>query len=229
MTSSCPSCVLRYPANRSSTRISRSQRRARDLPGRIGVSEAAADRPPVPYPHVADVPGRGAQQGRVAADRRVGEQLRVPGQGRKHQAAGVQVRLARVSGVDVDEHGGPDQPQVQHRHQALPAGQQLGVLVVVGQGLHGRVVADHPGVLERRRNHDCIYPLASGAPFGSVMRPPPPWLARRPRPAPPGCWSLPAGRAARPGRGSPPWRRSSCRTRRPGRGRARRAPPPRRP
>jgi hypothetical protein len=57
----------------------------------------------------------------------------------------------------------------------------------------------------------------------------PSWPGRRPRPAPPGCWSPPAGRADRPARGSPPSHRSSCRTRRPGRCRARRAPPWRRP
>jgi hypothetical protein len=87
------------------------------------VREAAAKRPPVPDPDVADVPGRGAHQRRVTANRWIGEQPRMPGQRREHQAAGVQVRLARIRGVDVDEHRGPDQPQVQHRRQALAASQ----------------------------------------------------------------------------------------------------------
>ena len=61
--------------------------------------------------------------------------------------------------VEVDEVLEPGQPQREHRHEALAAGQHLGLVAVLGEQRDG--VGDRLGrvVLERRRLH-VVVPLS---------------------------------------------------------------------
>ena len=55
----------------------------------------------------------------------------------------------------VDEQLGTDQPEVQHRHQALAAGQDLRLVPAVGQQPDRLVVTVGGDVVEGRGNHPC--------------------------------------------------------------------------
>ena len=86
-----------------------------------------------------------------------GEHRRVPGQGRHHDRrlavrSGLQARTALVTDVaEVDQGGRPGQPQVHHRNQALPAGDDLGLLAPDAEQLDGLGPGVGALVLERRR------------------------------------------------------------------------------
>ena len=105
------------------------QQRRGQLRGGIGVREAAAERALVADRRVAHVP-RGFGQERRALDHRGrGRQL---GVARERADAKPALRRRGDAGqlaqaVDVHQHRGSHQPHVQHRDQALPAGQELGV------------------------------------------------------------------------------------------------------
>jgi len=57
----------------------------------------------------------------------------------------------------VDQRRGGGHPQPQQRDQALPAGQHLRVLAVLGQGRDGFVHSGRTDVVEARRDH-CALP-----------------------------------------------------------------------
>ena len=56
---------------------------------------------------------------------------------------------------DVDERGRADEPEVHHRHEALAAGQDLGVLAQLGQALERLLGAVDAVVVEGRGLHGC--------------------------------------------------------------------------
>ncbi len=126
---------------------------AADLRCRIRVRQAAADRAAVAHAHVADVPDRRGEQRAVPAHQIVPKQNAVPGEGGQPEHAVGDGRLPLVGHVDVDEQLRMGEPEVEHRHQALAAGQDLRLVTAVGQQAHGLVVAASSYVLEDRGNH----------------------------------------------------------------------------
>src|SRR6185503_17886873 len=87
--------------------------------------------------------------------------------------------------AQVDQHGRSRQPQPQHRDEALPTGEDLGVLTGLLQRGHGLVDRAGPDVVERRGDH---WTSSSCGLFGSI----------EPRPAP-GEWvSTGVSKVARP-------------------------------
>ena len=55
--------------------------------------------------------------------------------------------------VDVNQYRRPKQPEVEHRHQALAAGDDLSITTCVGQRLNGGFDTIDSDVVERRRLH----------------------------------------------------------------------------
>ncbi len=101
---------------------------------RVGVGDAAADRAPVADRHVADE-GQGlGQHGEALGHQRRPLGVPFPGRGPEgHGVATVLDAAQRRHPVDVDQLGGPGQPHGQHRDQALAAGDDLGLVAVLGE------------------------------------------------------------------------------------------------
>ena len=104
-------------------RLQRRERR-RQVLGRVGLAERAADRPPVAHDGVGDHLLRVVQDREMLARRGRVEQLRVPGQRADPQLAAVDLDIGQLAEpVDVDQGLRLRQPQLHHRDQAVPAGQ----------------------------------------------------------------------------------------------------------
>src|SRR4051794_2421602 len=123
----------------------------------VGVGDRAAERAARADGVVAD-PARGARQELVAGhELGVAQQLdlAVAREGADAQRVAVAHHVAQVGDAgDVDERGRADEAEVHHRHEALTAGEDLGVLAELGQALERVLDALHPVVLERGGLHD---------------------------------------------------------------------------
>ena len=131
-----PPATLRRPARALQLhRAAERDQRHRQVGRWVGVRERAADRAAVADLRVADLRGG---RGRAAARR--------PGPGRRRPASACRVAAPITSSspsmrdagqlgqpADVDEHRRGGQPQLHHRQQRVAAGQQLGVVAVLGQ------------------------------------------------------------------------------------------------
>ena len=106
----------------------------RQVGARVGVGDVAADRAAVADLRVADVAGRFGQH-RTVGREHVGR--RDVGVGRQRADADRAVRLGDalqfVEPADVDDDGRLREAQLHHRDQAVAAGHQLGVFVLLQQ------------------------------------------------------------------------------------------------
>ena len=59
----------------------------------------------------------------------------------------------RVHELQVDQHGWTRQPEVEERHEALPAGEQLGLVAVLGERVENALLGVRAQVTERRGLH----------------------------------------------------------------------------
>jgi len=64
---------------------------------------------------------------------------------------------------DVDEHGRGGESQLHQREQRHAAGQELGIVPVLGEGGDGLVGRAGPQVVERRRDHPLVPAAANTA------------------------------------------------------------------
>jgi len=152
-TSVASSVVVRYETNRYDGVCVEHEGGRPDLGRRIGVGEASPDRPPITDPDVADVADGFGQQRAVLADDGVLQQRAVPGERPQSEQGTLDLGRSRAGWIDVDQHAGPDDPQVQHRHEALAPCDDLRVLAMLDQPLDGLVVARSTYVLERSSDH----------------------------------------------------------------------------
>ena len=121
---------------------------------RIVVRDAAANGSAIPDRHVRDLRGRLREQRPSLAHIGAAQQIGVPDQRPDCQAirSGVQA-IEGVDAIDIDDDGGTEDAQVQHRHQALAAGQHPAVRPGVAQNMQGLVERPRGVVVEPGRLH----------------------------------------------------------------------------
>jgi hypothetical protein len=131
------------------------QRHGRKLGGRVGVCDAPADRPAVPDLRVGDVGHRLGHQRRPRRDQ--GAPLGVPLP--RHRADADSARRQRreprqrVDPVQVDDHRGPREPEVEQRDQTLPTREHLRFVPMHRECLERLLERLGGEVLERGRFH----------------------------------------------------------------------------
>ena len=155
-----PECPLTARPPRHHGALERRQDR-RILGGGIGVGEAAADGPARADREVAHERGRLGQEGQPLSDD--GGELDRP-LARHGPEPHVPVVLADVGEardrVQVDEGRGPGHAEVHERHQALAAGQELGLASVAREQGNGLLHGRGPVIVEPYRLHGRGTPLA---------------------------------------------------------------------
>jgi hypothetical protein len=137
----------------------------RQLRGRIGMGNRAADGSAVPDGWVADKLERLAQERARAKHVLRAFELSLPRHGTDRDAVGAGVRVAEpVEATEVDERRGPGEPHVEERNEALAAREEGGVGV---GGTQGHRLLDRFGnvVVERRRLHAGVPPSTTSPPF----------------------------------------------------------------
>ena len=167
MISSGASAVSRKPWKKSSAAITRSPplprttmlpRRASTHRGQVGrrvaVRERAAEGAAVTDLRIADLAAAARQDRHVLAHQRVVLDVVVAGEAAdRDRVAGV----AHVGEVgeptDVDEHRRRRQPQLHQRQQRVAAGEELGVVAVLGEQRDRVVDGVGAGVVERGGDH----------------------------------------------------------------------------
>ncbi len=166
--------------------------------GRSAAGSACAREPPiVPRWRICGSPTCPADQASSGAWERTSSErghVGVPGGGADHQVVAVDGDAGQLGQLaDVDQDRGHGQPQLHHRQQRVAAGQQLGLVAVLGQQVQR--------VAGRR------WPARTRTAPGSLSPPPPENPACPRRPARPGrcCDSRCSGRSCLP---APPAPRS---------------------
>ena len=118
--------------------------------GGVGVRDRAADRTAVPDLRVTDLPGGVGEQRYLAAEKLGMLDVVVPGQGADRDVRALVGDVGQVTqAAQVDDHLGGGQPQLHQRQQRVAAGQELGVLAVLGDQVQGFLGRARPLVGER--------------------------------------------------------------------------------
>ena len=108
---------------------------AKIIAGGVGVGQGPAEGATVPDLGVGEVLDRLGDERGVLGDQGVGPDRRVLGHRPDHDRVAVVADAAqRVDPAEVDDHLGRVEPHPEHREQALPAGQDLGLVPELGQG-----------------------------------------------------------------------------------------------
>ena len=126
------------------------------------MGQRTAERAPVADLRVADQPGH------VGQDRHRGPQQRAPLQvvmaGERadgDMVAGVTDERQPADPADVDEDGRRGEAEHHERQERMPAGQQLGVVAVLGEQCDGVVGGVGPDVVELGRDHALAFAAAN--------------------------------------------------------------------
>jgi len=117
--------------------------------GRVGLAQRAADRAAVADDRIGDHLLGVAEQGEVRGQQLGREQLDVPGECADPDLVALlayEVQLREV--VDVDQVLGAGQPQLHHRQQAVPAGDDSRVGAEPPKGCNGALDAGRSLVLK---------------------------------------------------------------------------------
>ena len=145
--------ALRVPGGDDRLAVQRQQHRGQ-LGRRIRMRDAAAHGAAAARGRMADVAQRFGQQRRARRHERGAQRIGLAGRGSEPQRPVGRDARERRDAADVDERRRPRQPQVEHGHETLPAGQHLCVLAELrkrrdrlldgldgaigkGSGLHG--------------------------------------------------------------------------------------------
>ena len=130
------------------------QQGGRQVGGGIGVGRPSRRSCPVTHLVVAHVPGGVGEQRYLLGQQLAGLHVAMAGQGADGHVVAAVADVGQVGqAADVDEHGRRSQAQLHERQQRVAAGQELGVVAVLGQQRQGLVDRARPGVLERHRDH----------------------------------------------------------------------------
>ena len=139
---------------RSTTSPCSVAKRQRNFRARIGVGDRAAHRALVAGLEMADEGQGGGEQRKLFLQVRPGQQLVLC-----HRGADLDC-VAEIADVpqfgdprDVDQHRRVGQPQVHHRHQRLPAGEDARLVAMLGEQRHRLIHRVGPHVIERARLH----------------------------------------------------------------------------
>ena len=131
----------------------------RQVRGRVRMGDAPPHGAPVPYLQVADDRGGVGQRRNHAPHGFRRRHLGVGGEGAHHQGAPIRPDAAQARyPAQVDEGIGLGQPELHGRKQAVPPGQDLGVLAVFLQEVEGLVQGPGRVVSEASRMHDVPSP-----------------------------------------------------------------------
>jgi hypothetical protein len=141
----------------------------RQLGGRIGMREASADGSAVADRKVRHVGHGAGEHWKMPRDHRRGFQLMVPHQRPDSDDRRViaDERQAR-NAVDIDQGRGPQQTEIEHRDEALPARDDLGIASGQGRDRHLDRVGDD--ILKRGRLHGVrAFLVCSRLPHGPAL------------------------------------------------------------
>ena len=129
-------------------------RHARQLGGRVGVAQAAADGPAVADGGMAHVRHRRGDERAADADGTRKLQLALPGHGAADQHPVLLAQIGELAAtVQVDQHRRLRHAHVDQRNEALPAGERPRVHAVLGQQGQRLFRRLRREILERRRLH----------------------------------------------------------------------------
>ena len=130
------------------------QRGRRQVAGRVGMGDRAADRATVADRGIPDVARRVGEQRDMLGEQRRRLDVAVP---RERTDGDVVAGVADVREVgdpaDVDEHGRLSEAQLHQRQQAVPAGKKLGVVAVLAGEADRLLGARRPDIVERGGDH----------------------------------------------------------------------------
>ena len=108
------------------------ERRGGQVGRRIGVGDRAADRAAVAHLRIADLAGRVGEQRDVLGQHVGALDVHVPRQRPDGDVVAGVTDVGQVAQpADVDQHGRLGQPQPHQRQQAVPAGEELGLVAVL--------------------------------------------------------------------------------------------------
>ena len=138
--------------------------------------DAAADGAAIADLVVRDMRDRGLEQRMRADEPRVVLDVAPAHHGAERDAVGGNPDLAQLRELaQIDQQRRLRQPERQHRHQALAAGERLGVAVARGEQLHGFGQRRRARIVEGRHLHDpdasfALHDERKGCGFGSYHR-----------------------------------------------------------
>ncbi len=113
---------------------------------------------------VADLAGDGPQNTALGGEEVAGLEVAVAGERADGEVVAGVAHVGEVGEPsDVDEHGGGGEAQLHERQEGHPAGEELGVVAVLGEGGERLVGRAGPHVLERGGDHRRASAAASTA------------------------------------------------------------------
>ena len=134
------------------------------------MGDRAADRAAVAHLVVADLRGDGAQHAALGGEQVAGLDVAVAGQrADRDVVAGVADVGEVVEPADVDEDGGRREAQLHERQQRHAAGEELGVVAVLGERRERLLGGAGPDVVERRRGSSACCICSAAASTDATM------------------------------------------------------------
>ena len=131
--------------------------------GRIAVGDGSADRAAVAHLRIADLTGCIGEQRNVLGEHRTVLEIHVAGERADGDVVtGIADVRQFTDAADVDEHARLGESQLHQGQQAVPAGEELGIVAVLADELDGLFGGSGTDVVERCGDHD-VAPAAQAS------------------------------------------------------------------